>query len=68
MDRKLIFLDVDGTLTPPGGYVPPESAFKPFRRYTFLISYRPEPPTAPKTFFSPARFSDCFCALFVVEY
>ena len=32
MDRKLIFLDVDGTLTPPGGYVPPESALRAIRR------------------------------------
>lgn len=28
MNRKLIFLDVDGTLTPPGGQEPPESAVK----------------------------------------
>lgn len=28
MDRKLIFLDVDGTLTPPGGQEPPESALR----------------------------------------
>ena len=28
MDRKLIFLDVDGTLTPPGGQEPPESAVR----------------------------------------
>lgn len=32
MDRKLIFLDVDGTLTPPGGYVPPDSAVRAIRR------------------------------------
>ena len=31
-DRKLIFLDVDGTLTPPGGYEPPESALRAVRR------------------------------------
>lgn len=31
MNKKLIFLDVDGTLTPPGGYVPPESALKAIR-------------------------------------
>lgn len=31
MERKLIFLDVDGTLTPPGGYVPPESALRAIR-------------------------------------
>lgn len=29
---KLIFLDVDGTLTPPGGYVPPESAQRAVKR------------------------------------
>ena len=28
MNRKLIFLDVDGTLTPPGGQEPPESAVR----------------------------------------
>lgn len=28
MDRKLIFVDVDGTLTPPGGQIPPESALR----------------------------------------
>ncbi len=28
MNHKLIFLDVDGTLTPPGGYEPPESALR----------------------------------------
>ena len=28
MNHKLIFLDVDGTLTPPGSYVPPESAIR----------------------------------------
>ncbi len=32
MDRKLIFIDVDGTLTPPGGYVPPESALRAIKR------------------------------------
>ena len=31
MDRKLVFLDVDGTLTPPGGFVPPESAARAVR-------------------------------------
>ena len=28
MNHKLIFLDVDGTLTPPGSYLPPESAIR----------------------------------------
>lgn len=32
MDKKLIFLDVDGTLTAPGGYVPPESAVRAVKR------------------------------------
>ena len=32
MDRKLVFLDVDGTLTPPGGYEPPESALRAIRK------------------------------------
>lgn len=32
MDRKLIFLDVDNTLTPAGGYVPPESAIRAVSR------------------------------------
>ena len=32
MDRKLIFLDIDGTLTAPGGYVPPESSIRVIRR------------------------------------
>lgn len=32
MDRKLIFLDVDNTLTPAGGFEPPESALRAIRR------------------------------------
>jgi Cof subfamily protein (haloacid dehalogenase superfamily) len=32
MNSKLIFLDVDGTLTLPGGYEPPESALRAVRR------------------------------------
>ena len=32
MNRKLIFLDVDGTLTVPGGYVPPESAVRAIKK------------------------------------
>lgn len=28
MNRKLIFMDVDGTFTVPGGHIPPESAVK----------------------------------------
>lgn len=28
MNKKLIFLDIDGTLTPPGSNIPPESALK----------------------------------------
>ena len=32
MDRKLIFLDIDGTLTPAGSNVPPESALDAIRR------------------------------------
>ena len=32
MDSKLIFIDVDGTLTPPGGYVPPDSAVRAVKR------------------------------------
>ena len=32
MERKLIFLDVDGTLTEPGGYEPPESALRAIKR------------------------------------
>ena len=31
MDRKLIFLDIDGTLTTPGSNTPPESAMKAVR-------------------------------------
>ena len=31
MNRKLIFLDIDGTLTSPGSNVPPESALKAIR-------------------------------------
>ena len=31
MSGKLIFLDIDGTLTPPGGNVPPESAIRAIR-------------------------------------
>ena len=32
MDRKLIFLDIDGTLTPAGSNVPPESALRAVRK------------------------------------
>ena len=32
MHRKLIFMDVDGTFTPPGGYIPPESAVRAVTR------------------------------------
>ncbi len=32
MERKLIFLDIDGTLTPPGTSLPPESALAAIRR------------------------------------
>ncbi len=32
MDRKLIFLDIDGTLTEPGKNVPPQSAVEAVRR------------------------------------
>lgn len=32
MDRKLIFLDVDNTLTPAGGFEPPESALRVIRK------------------------------------
>ena len=32
MGSKMIFLDVDGTLTTPGGYEPPESALKAIKR------------------------------------
>ena len=31
MDRKLIFLDIDGTLTPAGSNVPPQSALEAIR-------------------------------------
>ena len=32
MNRKLVFLDVDGTFTAPGGYEPPESAVRAVKR------------------------------------
>ena len=32
MERKLIFLDIDGTLTPAGSNVPPKSAWRPSKR------------------------------------
>ena len=32
MDRKLIFLDIDGTLTPAGSNVPPASALEAIRK------------------------------------
>ena len=32
MEKKLIFLDIDGTLTSPGSNVPPESALEAIRR------------------------------------
>ena len=31
MNRKLIFLDIDGTLTPAGSNTPPESAMRAIR-------------------------------------
>ena len=31
MGKKLIFLDIDGTLTEPGSNYPPESALKAIR-------------------------------------
>ena len=31
MAEKLIFLDIDGTLTPPGSNTPPESAMRAIR-------------------------------------
>ena len=31
MNQKIIFLDIDGTLTSPGSNVPPESAMKAVR-------------------------------------
>ena len=34
MDRKLIFLDIDGTLTPAGSNVPPQSALVPLQMRT----------------------------------
>ena len=32
MERKLIFLDIDGTLTPAGSNVPPASALEAIRK------------------------------------
>lgn len=32
MNQKLIFLDIDGTLTPAGSNTPPESAMKAVRQ------------------------------------
>ena len=32
MNKKLLFLDIDGTLTAPGSNVPPESALRAIRR------------------------------------
>lgn len=32
MNKKLIFLDIDGTLTPPGSNIPPESALAAIRK------------------------------------
>lgn len=46
MDRKIIFLDIDGTLTEPGSNIPPESALKAIRgaqekgNYVFLCTGR----------------------------
>ena len=31
MNKKLIFLDIDGTLTPAGSNVPPQSALEAIR-------------------------------------
>ncbi len=35
MGKKLIFLDIDGTLTVPGQNVPPESALSAIRAAAF---------------------------------
>ncbi|MEY8336592.1 HAD family hydrolase [Lachnospiraceae bacterium 62-35] len=46
MDKKIIFLDIDGTLTEPGSNEPPESALKAIKRarekghYVFLCTGR----------------------------
>ena len=32
MKKKLVFLDIDGTLTPAGSNMPPESAMKAIRK------------------------------------
>lgn len=46
MEHKIIFLDVDGTLTEPGGNIPPESAIQAIARarkeghYVFLCTGR----------------------------
>jgi len=46
VDRKIIFLDIDGTLTPPGRNIPPESAVRAIARarakghYVFLCTGR----------------------------
>lgn len=53
VDRKIIFLDIDGTLTPPGRNNPPESAVKAIARararghYVFLCTGRNYPMLRP---------------------
>ena len=38
MDKKLVFLDIDGTLTMPGSNEPPESALKAWQLLRILRS------------------------------
>ncbi len=53
MDRKIIFLDIDGTLTPPGRNIPPESAVRAITEaqakghYVFLCTGRNYPMLRP---------------------
>ena len=38
MNRKQIFMDVDGTFTVPGGHIPPESAVRAVQKANALLS------------------------------
>lgn len=63
--RKLVFLDIDGTLAPPGGHVPPESAQAAIRAARenghrfFLASGRNWDMSAP---FLPFGFDGAVCS------
>ena len=59
MSRKIIFMDIDGTLTEPGSNIPPESAVEAIRRtrekgnFVFLCTGRNEGMASPLMKYGP---------------